>query len=233
MKMKSDRRKFIICTLSAAIAGSLPGCTEKNDQDIGYVNNMTAPRINNETTLSEDTSNGYIGPKKEFDKVPMSLICDEYEDFLRYSSKVDKEYLNWGDIVDEDNSPLFTLRVNDIEFKRGEIVKITLTNVSDYVQEIGNPNWANFDVFTENGWQDVRGFTDGEPKPITLDQWRFEPGEQHKWRFEFTESGVLDAGYEPHKEDIAVCPGLPLGRYRFATSAIDQGDVAVAFDLVE
>jgi hypothetical protein len=97
----------------------------------------------------------------------------------------------------------------------------------------GNVYKANFEVYTEAGWQDPRGWSDGQPKPIADDQWEWKPGERHELTFEMTERGIVQGGYPPHEDELVTCPNLPVGRYRFATAASRQGNVAVAFDLTD
>jgi hypothetical protein len=112
-------------------------------------------------------------------------------------------------------------------------VTITLTNISGEEQTTANAYKANLDVYTESGWQDPRGWEDGVPKPITDDLWTFEPGEKYEWNIEMAEEGIVEADYHDEDDGLVTCPGLPAGRYRFATSAPEQGDVAIAFDLIE
>lgn len=174
---------------------------------------------------------GYIRPESEPSVIPEPLVCDEYEQSVRYTRWVSEDEIKWGTVNDDENNPIFIIRVNELTFKRGETVEISLINVSDQDRRTGNPHKANFDLYTESGWQDVRVFTRSSELPITDEIWEWEPGESHVWRFEMTESGIVESGYDPHEGDIAVCPGLLNGRYRFATSAPDQNDVAVSFEL--
>ena len=121
--------------------------------------------------------------------------------------------------------------MNDLTFERGDTVEVTLTNTSGEEQGIANPAKLNVEVYTEAGWQDVRGWKDGFARPITDELRNFPAGAKQEWSFEFDEAGVVDLGWNP--EQLTVCPGLPAGRYRFASAAPGFLDVAVEFDLVE
>lgn len=195
------------------------GCLDGSDQN---TKTQTSPT---------DVPQGYVRPEGDPLAVPEELHCDD-DEFERRSGWVDEELLRWGAVPDGEGTPVFALRSDGLTFERGEEVTVTLTNISDDEQVTGNAYRANFDVLTEAGWQDPRGWPDGIPKPITSDVWNFAPGEQFKWTFELTERGVIEGDYPPHHDDLTTCPGLPPGRYRFATAAPDPGDVAVAFDLI-
>lgn len=181
-------------------------------------------------TTPIDVAPGHVRPDGDPPAVPEELRCDD-DEFERRSGWVEEELLRWGAVTDGAGTPIFALRSDGLAFERGEEVTVTLTNVSDDEQATGNPYRANFDVLTEAGWQDPRGWLDGTPKPVTDDEWVFQPGERFDWTFELTERGVVEGDYPPHHEHLTTCPGLPPGRYRFATAAPDAGDVAVSFDL--
>lgn len=103
---------------------------------------------------------------------------------------------------------------------------VTLTSLGPGTGGTGNRNKYSLQVLTEAGWQDVRGSTDGEPLPYTDEAVRHEPGEGFRWTFDLTPEGVI-AGHV-HEDALAVCPGLPAGRYRFV---FWEPLVAVSFDL--
>ena len=183
-----------------------------------------------EPGIDPATLPGHVRPEGDPPAVPGELTC-ENDAFERRSGWIDEAGLGWGAVPGENGRVLFALRVDGLSFERGEEVTVTLTNVSGEELTTDNVHKSNFDVLTEAGWQDPRGWPDGQPKPVTDDLWSFGPGESHEWRFELTEEEVIEGGYPPHRDELTVCPELPAGRYRFATAAPESGDVAVAFDL--
>lgn len=175
---------------------------------------------------------GYIRPDEDPRTIPDELVCED-DEFERRSGWIAEDELQWGNLTDEDGNTIFALRVDALTVEPKEEIMVTLTNVSGREQETGNVHKANFDVYTETGWQDPRGWEDGQPKPITDDLWYWDPGESHELTFEMTERGIIEGDYSPHGDDLVTCPDLRPGRYRFATAAPQQGDVAIAFDLLE
>ena len=202
------RRRFLVGT--GTLLSVLPGCLGGIDPN----------RLD-----------GYVRPDEDPASVPEQLACDT-DAFQRRDGWLDGEP-HWGDLPGEDDDPVFSLRVDTLAVSRGDTVTVTMTNVSGETQQTGNIDKSNLDVYTESGWQDPRGWDDGEPKPITDELREWEPGERVELSFEMTAQGIIDAAYPPHRESLVTCPDLPLGRYRFGTAAPVQGDVAVAFDLRE
>lgn len=184
------------------------------------------------STIEPVDVEGHVRPAADPDVVPEELVCGD-EEFERRTGWIGADALQWGDLTDGEGNRIFALRVDSLSVERGEEVTFTLTNVSASARETGNVYKANFDAFTDAGWQDPRGWPDGIPKPITDDVWEFDPGEQFRLTVEMSPKGVVDGAFPGNAKDLDVCPGLPAGRYRFATAAPDPGDVAVAFDLTE
>lgn len=185
-----------------------------------------------EPGIDPNELDGYIRPDEDPQTIPEELVCNG-EAFERRGGWIDEAELHWGDLTDENGSTIFALRVGSLTVEPGETVTFTMTNVSGEEQETGNIYKSNFDVYTESGWQDPRGWDDGQPKPITDELQVWEPGKQVELTFEMTEQGIIEGDYSPHADDLVTCPGLPAGRYRFGTAAPNQGDVAIAFDLTE
>lgn len=213
---KYSRRCLLAGLGSIGTVGVIAGCLQSGND--------------NEPGISPDELEGNVRPETDPEAMPEALSCD-LDEFERRSGWVDEENVQWGEVIDEDGNPVFGLRVNTLTVERGGTVTITLTNISGTEQETANPGKSDLDISTEAGWQDPRGWEDGQPKPVTDDLLSFEPGESHEWAFEMTEDGIVEADYHDASDGLVTCPELPLGRYRFATAAPIQGSVAVAFDL--
>lgn len=111
---------------------------------------------------------------------------------------------------------------------RGHEVRITMRNVSTDYLVTGNRYKYNLQVLTMDGWQDVRGTTEG-PLGYTDEGIEHRPGEGFEWAFEMTEEGVIEDGH-PHEDSLAVCPDLQPGRYRFVYHEAGGEPLAVEFD---
>jgi hypothetical protein len=174
--------------------------------------------------VAPDDLPGYVGPEREPNPVA-ALDCPD-EGFTRHGTGFSGD-VEWGEATDDDGNPTVALRVDQLGFTRGDTVTVTMTNVTDGEQVTGNRDKYNLQVYTEAGWQDVRGWT-GDERGYTDEGRLHQPGEGFEWSLTLTEAGVV-AGH-PHAGNLTVCPGLPAGRYRFA---FWEPAVAVGFDLLE
>ncbi|WP_247730711.1 hypothetical protein [Halovivax limisalsi] len=179
---------------------------------------------------------GHVRPDGDPAKLE-ELTCDD-EEFQRLPGPAGDEAALGEAYDDEDLT--FAMRVHATQalsagddasprVGRGDEVRITLWNVSTDVQHTGTRHQWNLQVLTTEGWQDVRGTTDGDP--VGYDDLAIEhrPGEGFEWSFELTEAGVV-AGHE-HEDRLEVCPDLQPGRYRFGYRGIVSGEpLAVEFD---
>lgn len=176
---------------------------------------------------------GHVRPDGEPPAIPGSFDEDcqsELDSYTRLEQRPEEVY--WGTFPGE-SRPVFELRVAETTYERGETVDIALTNVSPWPRELGQLSVRHdLQVLTEAGWQEPR-IVEGD------DGWFPEvgatsgfPGRVGEWSFPLTEAGVTDLHVAG--SSMAVCPELPVGRYRFVCSAVGHRDdgVAVAFDVV-
>lgn len=171
---------------------------------------------------------GYVRPDAEPDPVP-PLECDE-SGVRRHDQWYDEETVRWGDF-EVDGDVALSLRVDALEYAYGETATVTLTNVSDEPVETDNRAKYNLQVYTEDGWQDVRVKDEDGHFEYTDEAVEHAPGEGFEWSVDLTEAGIVDGTYH---DDARVCPDLQSGRYRFAYfGVIGDGAVAVSFDLAE
>lgn len=171
---------------------------------------------------------GYVRPESDPEVVPEAFECSD-EGFERLGRRYAKEDLRFGD------TERFALRISDRSFEYGDTAEIALRNVSEERSGTGNPNKYNLELYTEDGWIELRGAPADAPIPITDELLEHDPGEGFEWELELTEEGV-PAGHM-HEGDLRVCPDLVSGRYRFTfwgvpdrSNETDTG-VAVEFDL--
>jgi hypothetical protein len=167
---------------------------------------------------------GHVRPSGDPPAVPPALSCPD-EDFERHPTSHDDE-VPWGEAEPNDETVPFALRVDSESVDYGDTVTVTLTNVSDRLQGTGNRHKYNLEVRTEDGWQDVRGRTDGDYFGYTDEAISHAPGDGFEWTIELAEAGLAEGHY--HEDAIEVCPDLPAGRYRFV---FWEPTVAVAFDV--
>lgn len=168
-------------------------------------------------------NDGYIRPDDDPEHVPGEFVCEK-DEFERHWKGYSENHLYWGDVDD------YSLRVNALEFEYGETVEIEL-NADD---RGSNHKW-NFEIYTENGWRDVRGTTD-EDDLVGYDDIGILDGAE--WSIELTEDGIIETGV--FRDELEVCPALVSARYRFVYWGIggveteddwESRGIAVAFDL--
>lgn len=157
---------------------------------------------------------GQIRPDDEPTSVPVDFNCDD-EEFERLSTGYAQNNINWGDTED------FSLRVNELSFEYGDVAELSLSSGLT-----GNKHKWNFELYTENGWTELRGTNDGSYLGYT------DEGvpDGFTWNMELTEEGIRETS--PESTNIRVCPDLVSGRYRFVYWGL-TGDVSVAvgFDI--
>lgn len=168
---------------------------------------------------------GYIAPEENPTAIE-PLECDN-EDFERLSQAFDEESVYLGDYGSDDGIQ-WSLRADEREYGYGDKLSIRLTNVTDTILTTGNSGKFNLQVYTEDGWEEVRGSEDGF-YPITDEAILHPPDGGFNWNFEFTEEGLA----VPEGHDMYVCPDLQPGRYRFAFYGVSAEALTVEFDLVD
>ncbi|USZ68450.1 hypothetical protein NGM10_01615 [Halorussus salilacus] len=206
-----ERRKLVIGLSSTCLSG-LAGC----------MTSITAPTDSREESETRTLTDGgreneSVRPTGSPESVPQEWRCTD-DEFTRYPTNY--ETVEWGD-TDE-----ISLRVSDTYFDYGDTARITLVNVSDEYVSTGDESDWGLEVHTDDGWEEVRGKTDGDTFDDTDLGADLPPDEGFEWEIELTEEGIV----EPTPE-LTVCPDLESGRYRFVYWGIEPA-VAVAFDLV-
>jgi hypothetical protein len=158
------------------------------------------------------------------------LKCEE-KGMQRVQQEFEEAELRYGTARSAAGVPVFKITADKQEVSRGETVNITFENVSRIPKKRGPKSKHNLQVLTKDGWQDVRVWTDG-PTIHPSDQ-RSWPGETLKWSIKMTKQEATDTLVL--RTELAVCPGLPIGRYRFVSAGHSLSDsaVGVQFDLVE
>lgn len=169
------------------------------------------------------SSNGYIRPDDEPDSIPAEFGCDK-DGFEPHWTGYNENHLHWGDVDG------YSMRINALDFEYGETAEIELT-----ADDRGSDYKWNFEIYTENGWRDVRGTTN-EDDLISYDDIGILSDAE--WSIELTEDGIIEAGV--HQDKLEVCPDLVAARYRFVywgiegvetESGWENRGIAVAFDV--
>ncbi|SNR41828.1 hypothetical protein [Halorubrum vacuolatum] len=87
-------------------------------------------------------------------------------------AKYEPDDVYWGD------AEILALRVAETAYEYGDRIDLTLTNIGSAPEEITEYRWFNFEIYTEDGWQDVRGETvPEEPRAFPDDGTDHDPEE--------------------------------------------------------
>ena len=176
-------------------------------------------RSDEQLRLDPDQLSGVVGPAGAPPAVPEPLACD----LQRKAQVSDEDEIVRGNKPEE---PAFALRVGQASYEYGDTATIQLTNTTTDRLVTGNQYKYNLQLYTENGWQDIRVFSD-DARGYTDEGIVHPPGEGFEWTVPLTEDGVLTDHIL--EENLEVCPDLQTGRYRFL---FWPTDLAVEFDLV-
>jgi hypothetical protein len=169
---------------------------------------------------------GHVRPDSEPSPVT-PLECDR-DGIKRHPQWFDEGNVAWGDL-EADGESAFSLRVESLDYAYGDTARIQLTNVADETLSTGNRAKYNLQVYTDDGWQDLRVKDEDDYFEYTDEAIGHPPGDGFEWEIELTEAGIVEGTYH---DDAEVCPDLQSGRYRFAYfGTIGDGAVAVSFDL--
>ena len=184
-----------------------------------------------------DRLDGFVRPDGDPQSVPAALDCDD-DAFERHPSVHDGG-VSWGSgsgVSDADGAGLELRAINPgydgddpaeaLRFERGDDLRIEMTNVSNREIYVGNHGKYNLEVYTDEGWMEIRGGEDGSRFEYTDEAIGHPPGDTVEWEFSMTEEGLVADG--PHADALRVCPELQPGRYRFVFWGADN--LAVAFD---
>lgn len=212
-------RRYLLRVGSVALAAGLAGCPggggdDRNDDDRG----------DDETPVDEPE--GHVRPDGDPAHFPDPLECEESE-FQRHRAGVPTDDPVWGDLEAADGVR-FSLRVDRLSVAVGDEARVDLTNRTDTDRSTRTKATYDLEVRTSEGWEEVRGWRDGEARPYPDEEVTHPPGEGFSWTLRMDE-GEIDPDH-PHRGHLVVCPGLPEGRYRFVYWGTDD-PVAVAFDL--
>ncbi len=185
-------------------------------------------RVSTEDGRSVDPESlaGYIEPDGDPDVVPETLECED-EEFERHPQGTDEDKIVFGD-RESDGEPTWSMRVEETSYELGETVAITLTNVSERELVTGNSSKHNIQLYTEEGWQDVRGYETDSPVEYTDEGILHPAGDGFEWTVELSEEGIISEN--ENVDRLSVCPDLQPGRYRFV---FWDPALAVAFDVEE
>jgi len=206
-----DRRRFIGLLASASF-GTLAGCPRPPNSP---KNNTTNQSFKNSSEFSGDLTG--VVPESTPPSIPTNTHCSNKGKSMHYA------FVDFGKVKQGDFES-WELRISETNISIGDSFSIEIQNTSSNTLEFGNRFKYNLQLYTENGWQEIRWLEKSiSYEDVTVS---VEPDDGIRWNFYATPNGII----APHpKSDImSICPELPPGRYRFICGYVP---VSVQFNI--
>lgn len=210
-----NRRRFL-ALVGAGSIGALAGCPTPPDPP-NHTETPSNP-TGNDSDSDVDAPENFTGNLTgiEPDGTPPDVPNHEYctsGDRSQHPVFVDLGKVKYGDVGQ------WELRISETEIEVGNSFAIELQNVGSESMEYGNKWEYNLQLYTEQGWQEIRWLKKQVPyKDIST---TIQPTSGLRWEFYASAAGMVAT--HPYSNYMIVCPELPPGRYRFIC-----GDVPVA-----
>jgi len=211
--------------LRAAFNGDPPDRAAVELTDGGGDSATVTASVDDPLSPAPEDLPGSVRPDERADPIA-PLSCDR-AGVKRHDQRFDEDALRWGDDRRSGETAL-SMRVDQLSYDYGDTLNASLTNVADGPVETGNSARYNLQVRTEDGWQDVRVVDSTAGFEYTDEAASHAPGEGFEWSIELTEEGIIESSVQ---SDAEVCPDLQSGRHRLAYFGLEEGAVAVGFDL--
>jgi hypothetical protein len=112
--------------------------------------------------------------------VPEPPVCED-ESFTRYHRPVSDKEFTWGN-VHVDGTAAFALRTSDLAIALGDTVAVTLTNLTSEPATTAYRDFYHIELYTTEGWREVRGWKQGSPRPYPARNAPISPGRDSSGR---------------------------------------------------
>lgn len=215
--MKSRRQ--VLRSLGVLGAAGIAGCGTPPDppssNEETETSTKTTTKPTSESAFSSLTS---ISPDYAPKAIPSNSHCFE-KDVSRHPIFVDFGEIQYGDAGG------WRMRASGVEFTLGESFTIGLQNVSGETIEASSKWRFNLQLYTENGWQEIRWVT-GEVS-YSESETSIPNGSGYLWQFYSSTDGLL--ANHPFREELLVCPEVQPGRYRLI---FEEQSIAVQFEIL-
>ncbi|SDF16191.1 hypothetical protein SAMN04488067_102178 [Halorubrum xinjiangense] len=157
---------------------------------------------------------------------PATLTCED-EGFVRLDQPFEGSVTETRVETDETTVELSTEGTTETY---GQSLRLVLRNAGDAPAATRGEAAYSLQRETGEGWLDVRGSTTGEPVELPRSEASLDTSSAYSWDVTLTESGIADA---VDGVDLAVCPPLGPGTYRFVYwGLVDAPPIGAEFELV-
>ena len=157
---------------------------------------------------------------------PATLACDD-DAFVRLDQPFDASVART--LVETDETSLELSSEGTTE-TYGQSLRVVLRNTGDAPAPTLGEFAYSVQRETEAGWLDVRGSTTGEAVELPRSEGAIDTSSAYSWNITLTEDGLADA---VDGVDLAVCPALGPGTYRFVYwGVVDAPPIGAEFELV-
>lgn len=214
-----NRRRFI-SLISAGSVGALAGCPTPPDPPD---HNTSTPSSPDDSTTDDNKPDNFDGNLQGIKPEGAPPDIPNYEYCTTGGRSQHPVFVDLGKVENGDYED-WELRISSTNIEVGNSFAIELKNTSSESIEFGNKWRYNLQLYTEQGWQEVRWLKKNIPyKDITK---MIEPESGVRWEFYSSAAGIIAT--HPYSNHMVVCPELPPGRYRFICGSFP---IAVQFNI--
>lgn len=207
-----DRRRFL-SLVSAASLGALAGCPSPPSPP-GFSTDNNSP--NEQAPQAQEGIDG-VKPSSPPPNIP-DYDCDN-------NRMQHKPFVDFGDVLlGETDKWKMTLSSTTVAI--GNAFTVNLVNTTDYTQRTASKWMFNIQMYTTDGWQEIRHVEN--QLPYSTNQITHQSGSGFEWKFICSDEDLLVE--HPHSEKMIICPEIQPGRYRFIFS---HPSLSVQFNVIE
>lgn len=211
-----NRRRFI-SLLSAASLGALAGCPmPPSPPDYG----TDSPTESTGTTETPKKQQGISGVKPSDPPPQIRPYNCGGDNTLQH-----KPFVDFGEVV-LGETDTWKLEASTTTASIGQAITIRLTNKTEYIKKTASKWKFNIQVYTQNGWQEIRRVTNQQP--YSSNEISHQGGGGFEWQFVCTNTEFFVMN--PFQDNFEICPTIQPGRYRFIFA---DPAVSVQFNIVE
>ena len=157
---------------------------------------------------------------------PATLTCED-DGFVRLDQPFEGSVTETRVETDETTVELSTEGTTETY---GQSLRLVLRNAGDAPAATRGDVAYSLQRETGEGWLDVRGSTTDEAVELPRTEASLDTSSAYSWDVTLTESGIADA---VDGVDLAVCPPLGAGTYRFVYwGLVDAPPIGAEFELV-
>lgn len=220
-------RRDLLATIAGSgltLAVGCLGSEDSNNTDSGTENGDDDADDDNSSNDDQSPSTDATDLSEDEPDPVAPVSCEQPDDGERLNGLYEED-----EEVHYNKAGAFVLEANDETYEYGDTAKFSLTNTSSEASSTGNSIRHGLEVYTEDGWEDVRVWISDDFFGYFDDLISYPPDSGTEWTYELSDQGIADR----FDGDVEICPPLQSGRYRFIFWGYrSSSSLAVEFDFI-